>query len=266
MQITPTKRISAFLLSMLSPVLQKSVCGGFRESAARRVELADVEPASFQRVLDLWCGRESVVFESVRQLMRTTALAERFQVAEVKAVLEDALLDQLSVGNCAEALTESRELGLGRVEAAAERFVIARFEEVAGTEGFLRLGAAEVGRLLDADELDAMCEERVLECVVRWMEARERAEGGMEGAEARGLLGKVRFQHMQEAYLASEVARSVPPEHREWAKAAVAEALAVKLAAAEGRELPELDCLEPRAASARVMTRPPFFSTKPRFH
>jgi hypothetical protein len=63
--------------------------------------------------------------------MRTTALAERFQVEEVKAALEDALFDQLSVGNCAEAFMGSRELELGRVEAAVERFVIARFEEVA---------------------------------------------------------------------------------------------------------------------------------------
>jgi hypothetical protein len=180
--------------------------------------------------------------------MQTAAVAERFQVDVVTKVLEDALLDQLSVKNCAELCMGSRESGLRRVEVVAERLALARFEEVAGTEGFLRLGAEELGILLDADELEADCEERVFECVLRWIkEASDNFEGAADGGGIPGLLGKVRFPLMQEAYLASEVEKRIPPEHRDWAKAAAGEALRVKLAAAEGRELLDLDFLEPRA-------------------
>jgi hypothetical protein len=67
---------------MLSPVLKRAVCCGFKESETRLVELEDVEPACFQHVLDLWCGRDSVEIESMQQLMQTAGLADRFEVAE----------------------------------------------------------------------------------------------------------------------------------------------------------------------------------------
>ena len=240
-------RISAFLLSMLSPVLQKSVCGCFMESASKRVELEDVEPACFRRVLDLWCGRDGVEIESVLQLMRTAALAERYQVAEVVAVLENALIEQLSVDNCAEVLEGSAALGLVRAEAAAEVLALERFEEVAATKGFLRAGEEAVGRLVNNDELAAGSEEQVLECVVRWMAVRGEGGGGLAG---RGLLGKVRFAVMEEGYLAGEVEGRVPAEHREWARGAVEEALRAKRGPAEqgGR----WEYLGAAAAAARV--------------
>ena len=159
------RRFSAFLLSRMSPVLHKAVCGHFRESRARCVELEDVDPVCFQHVLDLWCGREGVEVESVGQLMRAAGVAERFQVEEVVCALEEAVVRQLSVETCAEVLMGSERLGLRRAEAAAERLALARFEEVAGTEGFGGLGEEAVGRLVDDDRLDAGSEEGVFECV-----------------------------------------------------------------------------------------------------
>ena len=47
-------RANAFLLSMLSPVLHKMVCGGFKESAAKRLEIDEVDQRDFEQVLDLW--------------------------------------------------------------------------------------------------------------------------------------------------------------------------------------------------------------------
>jgi hypothetical protein len=205
---------------LLSPVLQKSVCGGFREGVSKCVELVDVDPECFQRVMDLWCGRGVVEFEGVRQLMRTAALAERYQVAEVTAVLhtvcthfapnshliytcftivlrkvaaalDDAVIEQLGVDTCAGMLEGGAALGLGRAEAAAEGLALARFEEVAATEGFLGLGEESLGRLLDNDALAAPNEERVLERVARWMAARGDGGGGGGAAGGLGLLGKV---------------------------------------------------------------------------
>jgi hypothetical protein len=245
---TTTKRISAFLLSLLSPVLHKAVCGSFSESQARRVELVDVDPVCFQRVLDLWCGRDGVEVESVDQLMQTAGVAERFQVGEVGWVLEEAVAVQLRVETCAEVLMGSGGLGLARAEAAAEAMALGRFEEVAGTSGFFGLGEEVLGRLVDDDRLSAGSEERVFECLVRWM-----TRGGGEGCvRGRGPLGKVRFPLMEAGYLANEVEDRVPAEHREWARGAVSEAFKVKFASKERRGLVRMEHLGARAGSSRV--------------
>ena len=119
-----TKRVSAFVLSMVSPVLHRALCGSFRESEARRVELEEVDPVCFQHVLDLWCGMDGVEIDGVRQLLQTAHVAERFQVGELTWALEEAVLGQLSVDTCAEILGECGCLGLVRAEAAAERLAL----------------------------------------------------------------------------------------------------------------------------------------------
>ena len=245
---TTTKRISAFLLSLLSPVLHKAVCGSFSESQARREELEDVDPVCFQRVLDLWCGRDGVEVESVGQLMQTAGVAERFQVGEVGWALEEAVMGQLRVETCAEVLMGSGGLGLVRAEAAAEAMALGRFEEVAGTEGYLEVGEEALGRLVDDDRLSAGSEERVFECVLRWM-AGVGCEGCMRG---RGPLGKVRFPLMEAGYLAIKVEGLAPAEHREWARGAVSEALRIKFAPEAERGLVRMEQLGAKAGTCRV--------------
>ena len=212
------------------------------------MELEDVDPVYFQRVLDLWCGRDCEEFESVRQLMHTAGVAERFQVEEVSWALEEAVLGQLSVETCAEVLMGSERLGLRRAEAAAEELALARFEEVARTAGFVGLGEEAVGRLVDDDRLDAGSEERVFECVVGWM------AGGGAGGDGRGPepLGKVRFLLMDAGYLAREVEGRVPAEHREWAKGVVKEACGYLATPLEERGLVRMEQLGGRAGRVRV--------------
>ena len=233
---------------MMSPVLHKAVCGNFSERGTRRVELEDVDPVCFQRVLDLWCGRIGVEIESLSELIRTAGVAERFQVGEVEWALEEAVLGQLRVDTCAEVFMGSRRLGLGRAEAAAERMALDRFEEVAGTEGFLCLDEEALGRLVDDDRLEAESEERVFECVARWM-SQGGARGGVRGL---GLLGKVRFPLMEAGYLASEVEGRVPAEVRERAGKVVREAQGYLLAPAEERGRLRMEHLGPRAGWMRL--------------
>jgi hypothetical protein len=57
-----TWRISAFLLSLKSPVLHKNVCGCFIESGEKCV---DVDPACFKNALNLWCNPNGVENESM---------------------------------------------------------------------------------------------------------------------------------------------------------------------------------------------------------
>lgn len=70
----------------------------------------------------------------------------------------DGKLSCLSVGLCVDVLRRSGGLGLKvglkRAEAAAERMIVERFEEVTGTEGFMELEEAAIWRVLEDERLE----------------------------------------------------------------------------------------------------------------
>ena len=143
-------------------------------------------------------------------VMAMASVADRLEMTEVGLALEEAIIGQLSVDVCGDVLMGSMMLGLGRVEAAARVLALERFEEVAGTEGFMRMDEGAVGSLLDDDELRVSREEAALEAVVGWMKG--------EGGELRGraLLSKIRYCVMDAEYLSVGVHRLLPAEHADW--------------------------------------------------
>ena len=125
------------------------VCGGFKESAGKKLELHDVDACSFIKVLDLWCGRDIMSRMGLNELRQLAIVADRFQITEVLASLEETMMEQLSFDNCAELLGWSCNLGMLQLQAAALRLARSRFEELVGTAGF------------------AIMEEPALECLLR---------------------------------------------------------------------------------------------------
>jgi hypothetical protein len=104
---------------MASPVLHKMLFGDFREGAARRVALEDVDGRVFGDVLDPWCGKEVRGDKELAEVIMMASVADRLQIAEVLPTLEEAMMEETRVGTCAEVLEGSRRLGLLGVEAAA---------------------------------------------------------------------------------------------------------------------------------------------------
>ena len=138
-----------FLLCLSSAVLHKMICRPFSECKAPRLELEDVDGRVYSDVLDMWCGKEGLGDKSLDAVMAMASVADRLGMTEVGAALEDAIVRQLSVDVCGDVLMESARLGLGRVEAAARVLALERFEEVAGTEGFMRIDKEAVGSFPD---------------------------------------------------------------------------------------------------------------------
>jgi hypothetical protein len=211
-------RANRFLLSVSSEVLHRMICRPFSESMAPQLDLEDVDGGTYSDVLDLWCGKESLVDKSLDVVMAMASVADRLEMTDVGLVLEEAIIEQLRVGACGDVLMGSVRLGLGRVEAAARGLALERFEEVAGTEGFMRMDEGAVGSLLDDDELSVSREEAVLEAVVGWM------KGGGRELRGRGLLSKIRFCVMDAEYLSVDVHRLLPAEHADWIDGLVQEA------------------------------------------
>ena len=192
-------------MSMASPVLHKMLFGDFREGAARRVALEDVDGRVFGDVLDLWCGKEVRGDKELADVMMMASVADRLQMAEVVVALEDAIMGEMRVGTCAEVLEGSRRLGLLRVEEAAWAMAVGKFEEVCATAGFMGLDEEILGRILEDDELGVRREEAAFEGLVGWMKG-----GEGRGPAGRELMGKIRFGVMAQGYLECKVREALP--------------------------------------------------------
>jgi hypothetical protein len=240
-----TIRTSGFLLSLCSPVLRKMICGSLSEVTRKSIHLKDVDGLTFRKALDLWCGKTDGRELKLSEVEEVASVADRFQIAEVLSALEESVLGQLSIGMCGEVLSWSGRVGLSRLEEAARRLAAKRFEELAETASFMGMKEEVLGSVLDDDGLAAISEEAVWEAVARWMTA----EGGR--LRGRGLVGKIRFPLMEEAYLRSLVVGMAPAEDAEWMQAVVAEALAARAALAGGGGF-EPGLLGPKALDHRV--------------
>ena len=238
-----SKRMSGFLLSLVSPVLHKMVCGAFKESASRRLTLGETEERAFVTVVGLACGVASMEVRHVMDAVELAKVADRLQMSEVAEELSGTICRELSVEECAEVLGASGACGLAEVEARCRRLALERFEEVAKTASFMELGEEVVGGLVDEDELVAGSEEAVLEAVVRWM------KGGAGGLRGESVLRKVRYPLMGDEYLCGGARRVL--EESEVLGELVSEAVEVKRAARERPGKVELGALASRALVAR---------------
>ena len=192
---------------MASPFLHKMLCGGFREGATRRVSLDDIDVKAFGEVLDLWCGKEDSSEKELREVIVMASLADRLQMEDVVAALEDLILAELGADVCAEVLISSQRHGLRRVEEAAWGMAVGRFEEVSKTAGFTHLDEETVGRLLEEDGLGVRKEEEAFEGLVRWMKGIGDGDGVLRGRE---LLRKIRFGVMEQEYLELKACDMLP--------------------------------------------------------
>jgi hypothetical protein len=242
-------RVNSFLLSMCSPVLHKMLCGSFIESSGRKLALKDVDGTSFGRALDMWCGKKTEIgLDDAREL---ASLADRLQMTELVSALDERVMEHLQ-----EQITAGRdvlglldwcgELGLSQSEKAARKLATERFEELAKTDDFIRMGEDALAALLDDDDLVVRSEEAVWEAVVGWRRAQDDGQ-----ARGRGLVGKIRFPLMEEGYLRSRVVGMAPAEEKQWMEGVVAEALRAKAAREDGEGC-EFDLLGPKALDDRV--------------
>ena len=86
-------RMSGFLLSLVSPVLHKMVCGAFKECASslRRLTLGEMEERAFVRVVGLACGVARMEVRHVMEAVELAKVADRLQMSEVAEELSGTI-------------------------------------------------------------------------------------------------------------------------------------------------------------------------------
>ena len=210
-----------------------------------RLELNDIRAGPFSNLLDLCCGK-SLAGKELTDVFELATIADRLQMTEVCAAMEDLVIGQLTIGGCADALMASDRLGLNKVEAAAKSMALGLFEEFTSTEGFMSLDEAALGALLDEDSLAVSKEEAVYEGLLAWMQP-----DGPSNPRGRELLRKIRFPLMADSYLAATAKPRCPPDLSGLLDSLLSEAVAAKASCLAG--LPSrLEQLGPRAMTRRV--------------
>ena len=138
-------KANSFLLSLISPVLHKMLCGQFVEGDRRRVTFPDIDERNFADVVDLWCGAESLDELSVAAMLQLGNTADRFLMTEVASALEEKVIDQMRLKECGLILGCSSGPWLDRAQATARRLATDWLQEAeaAGCLDGLDEGALE---------------------------------------------------------------------------------------------------------------------------
>ncbi len=102
------------LLCLCSPVLHRMICGEFSESAGKNLHFHDVMVGGvFGHALDLWCGRADAREMALVEMRELVSVADRFQMLDVVAALEDSMIGQLNVELWCEVLISGGGVGIG---------------------------------------------------------------------------------------------------------------------------------------------------------
>ena len=205
-----TIQASAFMLSLASPVLFRALCGPFKESKSKTLQLDDTSRKSFQNVMHLAAG--NTISATFTGLLEMAEIADRLQMDTVLQAVMTPIsrsldLDvcaeaSLDLDVCAEALNFCQNGRLPDVLRRARIIALDRFEDFAGTPGFLRLSQGALESILDDDYLIVSSEERVFEAVQRWRQHAKDHHDATMCIEA-DLLQHVRLPLMNAAYLRS---------------------------------------------------------------
>jgi hypothetical protein len=147
---------NSFLICLASPVVRKMLCGDFSERIGNKLSLDDVDERAFIKTLDVWCGRNDCQEVDLEEVQLLASVAGRFQMTEVKSVLEEALMEQMGLEMCGDVLVWSGQCGMQQLETQAIEMAAKRFEEFAKTAGFARMGEEALVKVVDDNCLVAM--------------------------------------------------------------------------------------------------------------
>jgi hypothetical protein len=144
--------MSACLLSLVSPVFHRSICGHFKESKQGSIVLDDIDPKCFTKLLDLVFGARVAVLDSLGDAVALAVLADRLHITTAVAdALEAAIARSLTLDTAAELLMSAAAATMPRAAAAARAMLLDGFAAASQTQEFLSWSEALLADLLGDD-------------------------------------------------------------------------------------------------------------------
>ena len=125
------------ILTQRSPVLAAMFRHDMQERANNIVKIEDVEPETFQALLQyLYTDEIDTTANTCKSLL---IAADRFSIPSLKLNCENALIDQLTTATCCELLMFADSHEALNLKKAAKDFIVKSSVEVKKTDGWLKI-------------------------------------------------------------------------------------------------------------------------------
>ncbi|XP_040216859.1 actin-binding protein IPP [Rana temporaria] len=160
--------VHKLVLAASSPYFSALLSGGLKESSDDVVLIQEVEPNSFQLLLDfIYSGSVHISTENVQGLM---VAADMMQLTDLVSLCCDFLKEQIDPANCVGFFQFSEQLACQPLLEFTESFIHAHFPEVKQGDEFLNLTKDQLTRLLRSEELCIEDEHQVFASAMAWLQ------------------------------------------------------------------------------------------------
>ncbi len=182
-----------------SPYFEAMFLSGMTESRQDEIELMEIDPKSFELLLNFFYEGELCITASNVQALLSTASV--FQVEQVKLACSEFLESQLQPENCLGIINFAEAHGCPSLKRAACRYAISKYVEVSKCEEFLTLTLPQVLNFLCKDDLRVNGEEDVYDSALRWVNFDVQSRSALLPT----LLSKIRLPLMSPEILVDKV-------------------------------------------------------------
>ncbi|KAJ1723952.1 hypothetical protein LPJ53_001708 [Coemansia erecta] len=169
------------ILMAVSPVFEAMFSNGMRETFEKTVEVWDVTPRAFERMLefaythacDLDVSVEGHADVSADEVVETLLCADQFEVAGLRDICWRNLMSRLSVDTVWDIWSIAVDLEVPEHQRACRSFCCRKFTELCRHPTTMWASAHLLREVLASDALNVESEELLYETVVKWAEFRE---------------------------------------------------------------------------------------------
>ncbi|XP_018427501.1 PREDICTED: actin-binding protein IPP [Nanorana parkeri] len=160
--------VHKLVLAASSPYFSALLSSGLKESSDDVVQIQEVEPDSFQLLLDfIYTGSVHISAENVQGLM---VAADMLQLNDLVALCCDFLKEQIEPGNCVGFFQFSEQLSCQPLLEFTESYIHAHFPEAKQGDEFLNLTKDQLTRILRSEELCIEDEHQVFGAAMAWLQ------------------------------------------------------------------------------------------------
>ncbi|KAJ2367808.1 hypothetical protein IW150_005576, partial [Coemansia sp. RSA 2607] len=169
------------ILMAVSPVFEAMFSNGMRETFEKTVEVWDVTPRAFERMLefaythacDLDVSVENHADVSADEVVETLLCADQFEVAGLRDICWRNLMSRLSVDTVWDIWSIAVDLEVPEHQRACRSFCCRKFTDLCRHPSTMWASSHLLREVLASDALNIESEELLYETVVKWAEFRE---------------------------------------------------------------------------------------------
>ncbi|KAI8518079.1 hypothetical protein Bbelb_040960 [Branchiostoma belcheri] len=151
-----------------TPYFKAMLSSNFAESKSKIIQLREINPNSFSKVLDfLYTGEIRIGKDDVQDILKT---AHMLQSDKILRYCCGFIQGNLCPSNCVGVIRLADMYGISALKKNARNMAASNFQEVTQGEEFLSLSAQELADLLGHEHLKVTNEDDVVNSMLKWLD------------------------------------------------------------------------------------------------